>query len=127
MNQGNNNPFVHVPKYDKTTGQPMPQWKQQVIMSKMTKRMEEEAQLEKELSNGLPEWKREILAKKEQKMMQSEDPILVRKRKIKSLRQEHDSAEVPPWKKELLQKKIEQINEEIEQLKRIPENGHKLE
>ena len=47
MNQNNNNPFIHVPKYDKTTGQPIPQWKQQIIFSKMTKRMEEEAQIEK--------------------------------------------------------------------------------
>ncbi len=48
--------------------------------------------------------------------MVSEDPILVGRRRIRTLEQEHNSSEVPPWKKELLQKKIEQIKEEIIEL-----------
>ena len=38
----NYRPAVHVPKVDKSTGQPIPQWKQQLIMTKMSKKMEEE-------------------------------------------------------------------------------------
>ncbi len=48
--------------------------------------------------------------------MVSEDPILVCRRRIRTLEQEHNSSEVPPWKKELLQKKIEQIKDDIIEL-----------
>ena len=50
--------------------------------------------------------------------MNSEDPILVRKRKIKLLQQEEGLAQTPPWKKELLRKKIDQVKEEIVELER---------
>ncbi|XP_065061564.1 espin-like [Rhopilema esculentum] len=122
----NYRPVVHVPKVDKSTGQPIPQWKQQLIMTKMSKKMEEEQLSKNEVNgnnNGLPEWKKEVLAKREQKLMTSEDPILVRKRKIKSLREEQESPNVPPWKKELIRKKIDHIKEEIENLERQQMNG----
>ena len=50
--------------------------------------------------------------------MNSEDPILVRKRKIKLLKQEEALVQTPPWKKELLRKKIDQVKEEIVELER---------
>ena len=35
-------PFIHIPKVDKVTGQPIPEWKQQVMMTKITKRLEKQ-------------------------------------------------------------------------------------
>jgi len=120
-NHSQDKPFIHVPKIDKATGQPIPQWKQEVLKTKISKRMEQErtAQtMQSDNNNGLPAWKKEILAKREEKIMNSEDPILVRKRKIKLLKQEEALVQTPPWKKELLRKKIDQVKEEIVELER---------
>lgn len=40
--RGSTQPFIHVPKVDKITGEPIPEWKQQVMMAKKAKKLEKE-------------------------------------------------------------------------------------
>ena len=48
--------------------------------------------------------------------MKSDDPEMVLKRRIRSIKSECGQTDLPPWKKELLQKRIENLTEELKQL-----------
>ena len=49
-NQMKAQPFIHIPKFDKTTGEPIPEWKQQVMMTKIAKRIEQEQSVQNQVS-----------------------------------------------------------------------------
>eukprot|EP00794_Sanderia_malayensis_P015169 gene15169-16728_t len=111
----NSDPRFHVTKVEKQTGQPIPQWKEQLLVTKAKKQIEKEASNTKdsEIANDVPVWKREVLMKKEKRLMASDDPLEIRKRRMRSLKQQCNSGELPDWKKELLNKKVQQIENEI--------------
>lgn len=51
LNQSHAQPFIHVPKVDKATGQPIPQWKQQVMLTKIAKRVEQEQMAQSQVNH----------------------------------------------------------------------------
>lgn len=42
-------PFIHVPKVDKSTGQPIPAWKQQLMMTRIAKKLEQEQMVQNQV------------------------------------------------------------------------------
>ena len=58
--------------------------------------------------------------------MISEDPIFIRKRKMRNIEDEMNSPETAPWKRELLDKKIHQLKEEIAQLEKEMEEKSEM-